>query len=146
MNQFSWREGHSQPGCNQCGSWCSIKKRPVTLSTGSPIPADLLDTLLLRELDWTWNDWGRVVGFYVGQALADSTQRSYSSANRQYIYIFIYSTLDIFTMICLGTCTTHNVTPSPLTIVAVSLCSILCQEQLSPNIDKMLFGAVRVYK
>ena len=56
-------EGCPYPGCMQCrcSSRCSCRGSPITvpgmLSTGAPVPAGILDTLLLREPDWMQNDW-----------------------------------------------------------------------------------------
>ncbi len=98
-------KGHSHPGCAQCGSRCPVKKRPVTfpnvLSTGSatrvantnrPSGHPVAEGTRLDA-----EGLGRVVDFYVGQALADSTRRSYLSAKKRY----------------LNFCTLHKVTPIP---------------------------------
>ncbi len=64
MNQFSVRATHIQGALNVAADALSRNDLsrfrmccPQAQQQGSPIPAGLLDTLLLRELDWTRKDW-----------------------------------------------------------------------------------------
>ncbi len=64
MNQFSVRASHIQGALNVAVDALSRNNLsrfrmccPQAQQQGSPIPASLLDTLLLREPDWTRKDW-----------------------------------------------------------------------------------------
>ena len=43
-------------------------------------PEVVLDAVLLQDPDWMAKDWTELWAFYLGQALADSTKKSYKSA------------------------------------------------------------------
>ena len=101
---------------------------PQANSQGTAVSPEVLDAVLLQDPDWMAKDWTELWAFYLGQALADSTKKSYKSAKRRY-HSF---------------CTVHNITPLPVCEQSLSrYAASLANEGLAHTSIKCYMSAVR---